>query len=195
MSSLFLDTSNQICIGLLNKDLEWVEFKIIKEAKASKALHGLIQEILNAHNLDLKSIENVFYMSGPGSYTGVRVAHGLCEVLKWQSMKVFSCRHFDIPTILNIPRGLFVSKAFKKEIFIYEWENDTTEQRLIPEDELVECGNAFTCDPESFPGLQSTYDLIKERPKEIFSRMLGRSMNSEVFYYRTLDQEFKKSKS
>lgn len=45
MNSLFLDTSNQICIGLLSEDFEWIEFKIIKEKKASKALHGLIQDI------------------------------------------------------------------------------------------------------------------------------------------------------
>ena len=99
MNSLFLDTSNQICIGLLSEVFEWIEFKIIKEKKASKALHGLIQDILTTHRLELDEIKNIFYISGPGSYTGVRVAHGLCEVLQWQSFDVYSCRHFDIPKL------------------------------------------------------------------------------------------------
>lgn len=196
MNSLFLDTSNHICIGLLSEDFEWIEFKIIKEKKASKALHGLIQDLLTTHRLELDEIKNIFYISGPGSYTGVRVAHGLCEVLQWQSFDVYSCRHFDIPKLLGVSKGSFASKAFKREIFLYNWNEGQADQSLIPEDKLDTSSKEFyTCDVDSFPNFHSTYKLIEHHSQKLFSLMLENSLKSEVFYYRSLDEEFTKSKS
>lgn len=49
-------------------------------------LHPAIKELLQAHNIDIKSLDAIGVTCGPGSYTGIRVglatAKGLCYALK-----------------------------------------------------------------------------------------------------------------
>lgn len=202
MASLFLDTSNQVTFGLLDEDLEWLTFQILEDKKASKVLHSLIYEALTEYDLEIGELEQVFYLAGPGSYTGVRVAQGFAEVLRWQGMSTFSCRHFDVPKLLGHEKGVFVSKAFKEEAFLYKWEGENSEQKLIRESSALELiadleadGNScFTSEPENFSGSISTFELIEKSPSSLFGEMKKRGMLNDIFYYRSLEEEFSKGK-
>ncbi|MEX1099125.1 MAG: hypothetical protein WEB87_01795 [Bacteriovoracaceae bacterium] len=202
MSSLFLDTSNKIVYGLLSDDFEWITLKSVQEKKASRALHALVFECLEENSSDIKDLNHVFTLSGPGSYTGVRLAQGFVEVLEWQGFDAFSCRHFDIPRLLGVSQGAFISRAFKQEAFIYQWEGSNQQQRLEPEinaarqiKELLKKGvPCFTSEPGLYNECVSTYDLLEKEPKNLFSLLKANKVKSEVFYYRNLEQEFQKEK-
>lgn len=200
MSSLFLDTSNKITYGLLDDSLNWVRYESNEDAKASKVLHSLVYDLLSENNLDIKKLDEIFYLSGPGSYTGVRVAQGFSEIIDWQNVDVYSCRHFDLPRILGKSEFYFISKAFKQEYFLYHFKEGGEIEKLVKEDEgnliikeITEKSIPLYSSEESFYNIaQSTYDLIKENSNKIFETMKSQKMKSEVYYYRSLDQEFKR---
>lgn len=202
MASLFLDTSQKVTFGILDEDYQWLRFHISEDTKASKVLHLLIHEALEELGFELSALNEIFYLTGPGSYTGVRVAQGFVEILEWQGFEAYSCRHFDIPLILGRKRGAFVSKAFKQEAFLYEWDGESHKQKLMPEElarerisnlagEGVAC---FSSEQDFYKECLSTYDLIENQPSTLFANMKKRKMKSDVFYYRNLEEEFTKGK-
>lgn len=203
MASLFLDTSSNICFGLLNEELEWSSFHVHKEVKASKALHQMIYDLLKERGTSMKDIRELFYLSGPGSYTGVRVAQGLNETLELQGVKTLSCRHFDLPKLTGEKSGLFVSRAFKGETFVHEWDENSEGQKLIEEKKAQELLSSsrkrgiksYTSEPDFYKECLSTYDCLRNDSKKIFGLMRERNLKSDVFYYRNLQDEFSKGKA
>lgn len=197
MSSLFLDTSDQIVFGVLSETHEWLAYRAGEGKKASKVLHALILETLEELGLETRDLKDMFFIAGPGSYTGVRVAKGLAEILEWQGVGVYSCRHFDVPVLLGENKGVFVSRAFKKEVFWRQWEGKTFEQKLLPENDLKAALSetdlpCFSSETGLFERCSSTHSLIKRNPKELFGQLSRKNMKSEVFYYRKLEEEFTK---
>lgn len=202
MASLFLDTSNKVTFGVLGDDLNWLKYYSSEDLKASKVLHSLVNEALEELGIELKNLNEIFYLTGPGSYTGVRVAQGFAEILQWQGHETYSCRHFDIPALLGKESGVFVSRAFKQETFFYEWENAQSRQGLMPEALAVEDLKShaqkaiacYTSEPDFYKDCVSTYDLIQQNPQALFGALRERKMKSEVFYYRDLEEEFSRGK-
>ncbi len=203
MASLFLDTSSNICFGVLDEELSWSSFHFHKEIKASKALHQMVYDLLGELGLDIKNIKKLFYLSGPGSYTGVRVAQGFAEVLELQGVSTLSCRHFELPGLLGVNAGAFISRAFKGEAFIYEWGALGQKQKLVKEPETPtilsiykEQGlKLYTSEPDFYKEALSTYDLLQNNSQTIFSEMEKRNLKTSVFYYRDLQDEFRKGKA
>src|SRR5690606_16531480 len=111
MSSLYFDTTNQIQLGLLNEEMNWVAFEVHPERKASQAIHGLIDELLKKNHKKFNDLKNIFKLSGPGSYTGMRVGEGIAQVLEWQGHEVLGFYHYDIARTLY-SQGLWFAKAF-----------------------------------------------------------------------------------
>lgn len=199
MSSLFLDTSDKVVFGALDEELNWLFFRSAQDRKASKSLHALIYQSLQEIGLELADIKDVFYISGPGSYTGVRVARGFAELVEWQGAKSYACRHFDVPALLGHDEGLFVAQAYKQEVFTRRWSGESFEQELVAQlriEELLSSTSlpVYTSEPEIFGDALSTHSMIEQRPAKLFGAMRSRRLKTDVFYYRELDEEFSKGK-
>lgn len=178
MYSLFIDTTAGLTIGLLDESFSWKSFDISADNKPSETIHTKIFNLLNQYQLQLKDIR-LFYIAGPGSYTGMRLSEGLADIVKWNEIETFSFYHFDIPKYLGIKKGQWITNAFKKEIFSYTWDENIESKEL-----LAECLNeeAFT--------LQKTQEFIKQMPVEIFSKVVLLNEKKETYYFRTLEAEF-----
>jgi len=88
MISLFIDTSISFpTISLIRDNEVLYEFhEEIKSDMSSKIL-PIIDEGLKKSNLTLNSINNIFVVTGPGSFTGVRIGVTIAKTIAWSINK------------------------------------------------------------------------------------------------------------
>jgi tRNA threonylcarbamoyladenosine biosynthesis protein TsaB len=191
---LFLDSVSGLVIGLLDSEFNWVEYQSYNEKKPSEIIHFEIFNLLKKHNLKISEIRS-FVTSGPGSYTGMRLSEGVAQVFELNKMPVFSFCHFEVPAFCGIKNGFWATNAFKGQVFIYQWDNDKTEKHLVNKDEFTisdkKIGFSLDLNDPQFDGLTSTKELIKNKPQEIFPKVIEKKLRSPPFYFRSLDEEFR----
>ena len=90
MKILAIDTATEACSAalLLDNDCEEV-FEIIPRQHTERVL-PMVDELLSKANISLSQLDAIAFNSGPGSFTGVRVATSVAQGL------AFSC---DLPVI------------------------------------------------------------------------------------------------
>ena len=196
MHSLYVDSTSGLVIGLLDSNFKWVEYNDTNEKKPSEVIHVEIYNLIKKYNLDLKGM-NFFFSAGPGSYTGMRLGEGIAQVLAWEERSVFSFLHFEVPKMIGIKKGFWVTNAFKGQVFSFNWNIDTnfSEKELIHSVDFkimdTELGYTLAADSKDFSDLKNTKDLIKNSSEIIFSYVYKERMREAPYYFRTLDEEFK----
>ena len=192
MTSLYLDTTDHLIYGLLDDEFNWLEYEETQEKKSSALIHKKIYDILAKHNIDISNVENIFTSAGPGSYTGIRLAEGISQVFDWQNIQVYSFYHFEVPKILGVSDGHWVSRAFKGEFYHYSWNENSENGKLVGNLE-VDLGraNVFTHFADSELTCLESSKLVKEYGKELFNKVFTLKMKRAPFYFRALENEFK----
>lgn len=200
---LFFDSSEFLCLGLLTEDFQWVDYKKLATKKNSEIFHGTLFEMLNKHQVEITDIAGVFQVAGPGSYTGIRLSEGMCQVLEWHQIPIYSFTHFKIPEILGVPKGAWISEAFKGELFIYSWREGKSKVELVKkadrdENEMLakvskEHGIVYTHYDLGLYDCLFTGELLKGHSQEIFSYVFKNEMREPPYYYRALEDEFRPS--
>lgn len=194
MHSLFIDSTAGLEIGLLDSKFNWVEYHSLDEKKPSEVIHSEIYKLVQKYGLDLKSIR-LFVTSGPGSYTGMRLSEGLAQIFEMSDLPVFSFCHFDVPKLVGIQEGFWVTNAFKGQIFIFSWKGDESEKNLVNKTDFQIQSQKFgyTLDKTDpiFEGLSTTKELIHNESAKLFAKVLELQMRVSPFYFRTLEEEFR----
>lgn len=200
MNYLYLDTTDHLIVGLLDSNLSWIEYLELDDRKSSGKIHGVIFELLEKYELSVESLSGVFQVSGPGSYTGMRVSEGIVRVFDWESIPTYSFYHFDVPKITGITEGKWLSSAFKGEVFVYSWSEEDSNKFLFKDSDLasfIHSSNPIythfdldNIDLHNDKVIKYSSELIKNKSKEVFRHVLDRKMRVEPFYYRSLEIEF-----
>lgn len=204
MSYLYLDTTYDVTIGILNESLEWVDFIKVQGQKASRTLQLETHRLLEKHGLELSEFKGLFTVAGPGFYTGLRLSEGFADVLKFFDIPHYSFYSFEVPMLVGISQGTWVTKAYRGEYFFFEW-NQAEEKRILVSAQdlsLMETPkNVFihseTAIDEKLKTLVSnakhTSDLLKNSPEQIFQTVLQNKWMKSSFYFRAPEDEFKVS--
>lgn len=195
---LFLDSSSFIQVGILNEELNWLHHEIVANKKGSQVLHSVIHNNLKDQGLKISDIKTVFLANGPGSYTGIRVAEGICQVLELGGASVFTFHHFEVPALCGILDYDYYSEAFKGEVFHYKRRGEESDFSLIKEEDFksreVDTECEYALDGEILgESLERIYKLFESRPQEIFNKVLERKDRQPPFYYRSVEKEFRPS--
>ena len=204
MSYLYLDTTYDVTIGILNESLEWVDFIKVQGQKASRTLQLETHRLLEKHNLELSAVKAVFTVAGPGFYTGLRLSEGFADVMKFFGIPHYSFYSFEIPMLLGIPHGTWLTKAYRGEYFFFEWKNGEEKQSLYSAKELLDMktpSNVYihseTAVDEKLTALideaKDTSSLIQKSPAPIFRTVLENGWLKKSFYFRAPEDEFKVS--
>lgn len=198
MKSLYLDTSEGLKLGLLNEELNWIDFLDLETRRTSDVVHSQIVNILEKYNLSISDIDSVFLMAGPGSYTGMRVAEGIAQVLEMEGKQIFSFHSFRIPQFLGLENYRWVYPAFKGEIHIRS-SNGTTElllkedfQRLVAENDQFTYITHGANEVSEYCQIDTTKNL-SDTPEIILKSVRDQDLRDRPFYFRPADVEFKKS--
>jgi tRNA threonylcarbamoyladenosine biosynthesis protein TsaB len=207
MTTLYIDSSDQLTIGVLSENFEWKDFSVYTSKKTASLIHAHIFEMLKKIDLKIKDIDRVIFAAGPGSYTGMRLSFGSTSIFEWQGIKINSFYHFEVPKLLGEEMGYWVSWAFKGEYFQYEWngeENsyslkDKSEFSKIPQNSLEAYYTNFN--KSFFNGLKSVDDIsfketsrmIYSNAPKLFSTIVDLDLKRDPYYYRPLEKEFKAS--
>ena len=88
MISLFIDTStSRLIIGVLRdkKVIDIINIEVHNDL-SSKVLPNL-KEMLDNLNINIKDVEEIYCVNGPGSFTGVRVGVTICKTIAWSLKK------------------------------------------------------------------------------------------------------------
>ena len=192
MSTLFIDTTKFITIGLLDSEFKWLDYSRFDELKASAAVHFKIYEVLKRHDLQIEKLDQIIYMAGPGSYTGMRVSEGMADIFKMAKIPVYSFYHFQVPSMLNIECGVWKSDAFKNEVFLYRWSSENHSQKLIKKEE--DDYSDYYCSFNDIDTIGSTDLMIKDNSNTILKLVVEKKLKEKLYYYRSIDDEYKVQK-
>ena len=196
MDTLFLDSSIYLQLGILNEQLEWIDFREIKDRKGSSIFHRELYKLFEEKGFQIKNLKKIFLGNGPGSYTGVRLAEGMAQIFEWQNVDIYSFYCFEIPYFSGVEKGIWCTEAFKGEMFFYEWNREKSQNYFVKVDEFknhipkitpfyyAEGKNLSQC-------ALNTNSLLKKCPQKIFSNILKRKKRFSPFYFRSLKKEFK----
>lgn len=193
---LFIDTTKDITVGILDDEYQWLEYEFFEGARGSALIHKCIYDQLENQNKSVKDIDGVIQIAGPGSYTGMRVSEGLSQVFNWQKFKTYSFYHYEVPELLGIKEGTWFANAFKGEYFLYRWANGNQTKELIKKDEFDINAVEDLYSSYLFDGLEKDIELtsavIYQNSKKLFSKIIENDIKRPLYYYRTLDEEYSK---
>lgn len=201
---LYLDTTYDVTIGILDGSFEWVDFVKVQGQKASRTLQLETHRLLERQGLELKSIAGLFTIAGPGFYTGLRLSEGFADVLKFVGIPHFSFYSFEVPALLGITSGSWLTKAYRGEYFVYNWKAGTEEKLLLPTADLESVKleketfiHSETAIDEKLKPIvmnsQNTSDLIRVKPRPVFETVFRDGAQKSSFYFRAPEDEFKVS--
>ncbi len=195
MHFLYVDVTSGLILGLLDSNFNWIEYRDIEEKKPSEIIHLAIYELLKKNNVDSKKLE-YFFCSGPGSYTGMRLGEGMAQMFEWVDEKVYSFYQFEVPQIMGIEKGRWMTNAFKGQVFIYNWSKDHNQIELVNNADLIISNpkSSFTLSAGNplFSELKTSKEMIKKSPQSFFKIIHDIKMRKAPYYFRTLDEEFSK---
>lgn len=199
MNYLFLDTSVNLTIGVLDEKLQWVDLVEIETKKTSEVIHSKIFEILSKNGLTVNSNFEIISIVGPGSYTGMRIVEGVNQIFELEGKKIYSFHTFCLPEFMKIDWTYVCFMAFKNEVFLYDRnktsklvsvENFQNGDILAGNFKLVTYGDGFK--DQSLEIFDIRPIFLKE-PSAVLMEILKADMRHEPFYFRPVEVEFKQN--
>lgn len=123
MISLVMDTSNSyLAVGLYQDNVCLEAFQEKGSRRQSEKAIPTLKEVLDRHDIALKDVNEMIITSGPGSYTGVRVAMTIAKTLAAVSdVKIKSVS--SLAAYAGMNQALSVIDARGHKVFVGVYEN------------------------------------------------------------------------
>lgn len=137
--NLFVDTSNWNLIILLEQDDKIVDSFIKKGTKkVSDIMVDSIKKLLKKNNITIKDIKRIYVTTGPGSYTGVRIALTMARTLKTldNSYEVFTIDSLLYQAGMNKAISILDARGKKDYIAVYENGISVLEPDIVLQSEV-----------------------------------------------------------
>lgn len=120
MITLFIDSSRKKLSVALTSDNKLVGLSNVESHfKHSNFLMNEIKKILDSSNMDIKNIDNIVILNGPGSFTGIRVGVTVAKTLAWTLNKnIYVLSNLKALTI-DVSDDVVISVIYDKDDYSY----------------------------------------------------------------------------
>ncbi len=176
MKILFLDTSSFfVSIAIVdNSNILYKYNGIIKDDMSSKIM-PLIREGFNSIDFDIKDIDKIMVVNGPGSFTGVRIGVTVAKTIAWSLKKdiitissleylaTTNCNTKYIIPMIDARRGFVFSGVYDSDLNIIEKDCYTAINSF---DKYLSSGTIVSND-DIDGSINPNYDIIKIINKHI----------------------------
>ena len=207
MASLFLDTTYDVSLGILDENLGWLKFETFSGQKVSSVIQKQAYLMLSDVGLKSHDLNSIISVAGPGFYTGLRLSEGFADVFKFAGIKHYSFLSYDIPKLTNVASGVWMTKAYRGEYFFHIWDLSGSKNELVStkglEDFLsrIDISSLYIHSEAAIDDFSrslltdwiSTQKLLRTHTQVLFSSILNSSLNHDSFYFRAPEDEFKLS--
>lgn len=205
MAYLFIDSTYDITLGILDAQTGWSRFERFLGQKASSVLQKETHHLLESIQLSMTDIEGIVTVAGPGFYTGLRLSEGFADVLQFLGKPKFSFFSYDIPYWSGVTEGVWMTKAYRGEYFFHHWKDSEHQNILIATKDLASyvqnLGHVFIHSESAIDeqarvllkSYQSSCEIIKTYPELLQKMVIGPKLLEESFYFRAPEDEFKVS--
>lgn len=207
MASLFIDSTYDVTLGILDDSQGWIQFEKFTNQKASAIIQTETHNLLIKAGLKIADIDSVITVAGPGFYTGLRLSEGFADVFIFNGKKHYSFMTYDIPKMTGVKSGVWMTKAYRGEYFFHLWDGETSRNELVSAKELetfmknVDKSHFYIHSDSAIDDLSrgmissplTTVDLLKTHSKEIFSKIIQTASKVDSYYFRAPEDEFKVS--
>ena len=122
MISLVMDTSNSyLAVGLFKDNMCLEAFQEKGSRRQSEKAIPSLKEVLDRHHIALKDVNEMIITSGPGSYTGVRVAMTIAKTLAAVSdVRIKSVSSLAAYAGMNQALSVIDARGYKVFVGVYE---------------------------------------------------------------------------
>lgn len=180
MYTLFLDSSNKnlsVAIYKNGKQIEAVDYDAWQ--RQSELMVDEIAKLFTRNNIEFKSLNSVVVASGPGSYTGVRIAVTIAKVIAFSlNIPLYSLSSLAILSSTTKPTICLINaRASRSFIGVYQGKEVLLADCILENDKVLEyinChkeyaiageGNHLNLQVEQFDRFERINDLISEESR------------------------------
>jgi len=189
MNYLFLDTTSNLKLGLLDEEFNWLSYQKFNSDKPSEIIHSKIYHLLQTHKVDLLKT-SLIYIAGPGSYTGMRLSEGIVETFNLNNILVYGMYQYQIPQFSGVKKGKWACNAFKSQYFIYEWDQDNAKTILVNKDKFDFSEIYYFSDDGLNLSGENVESFLNKNSNMIFKKLTTNNNKIKPYYFRDLEMEF-----
>lgn len=199
MKTLYLDTAYNQVIGICDERGKWLGLNHNSGQRSSISLHSSIHKLCIDCSIDADSIKRVVYLAGPGFYTGLRIGYGVAQIMKLTGVHAQSFYSFDVPRILGKSNYMWITKAYRGEVFVYDSKDKSS--KLMSESVFlanewngeIYIHHSSALDEKLKEKLSSSFateELITNNFEKILNH-LSTTNESDLHYFREPEEEFR----
>lgn len=130
MTYLFIDTCNSFIISIIkNNEIIYIN-KDSSNTDTSSKVMPIIDEAFRNTNLNIKDIDKIFVVNGPGSFTGIRVGVTIAKTISYslnipliklselELLATTPTSNYNVP-VIDARRGYVYGAIYDKDLNIY----------------------------------------------------------------------------
>ena len=195
MISLVIDTSSSyVTVSILKDNTLVHEFKKKIDNDIASKIMSIINMELVESNVDIKDVEKIFVVNGPGSFTGVRIGVTIAKIIAWAlNIKVTPISSLELMATTKVDNKYIVPLIDARRGNVYAGVYDT-DLNTIVDDKLVSIVEILRYDNSEYTFISR--DEIKGietiRPDTDILKIVKKHMNDEGIIAHNLKPKYLK---
>lgn len=192
---LVIDTSSSyVTVSIINNDTILHEFKRKIDNDIASKIMSIINMELTESNIDIKNINRIFVVNGPGSFTGVRIGVTIAKTIGWSlNIKVNPISSLELMATTKTSKKYIVPliDARRGNVYAGVYDNDLN---VILEDKLVSLSDILRFETLDYEFV--SYDEVKGldtiKPDTDILKIINKHINDEGIIAHELKPQYLK---